>query len=347
MVTSLAGQSIESLSPAEVPVLANSQVLEAHILCVSDAATKGDGNVAKYRLAAMSISYQPGAIMTLEPFTVTRVSLLLTWEDTSLCVGLKGEVQCGSVPIDISLRYDRAKPDRLDFGMEPRKGKLLRISDVSALPQSGGHHLPPPTYTVPEGVCQFDDDLPMSGIHGVFGLKSAVSSTSSGSPASSAARLLELDADVIWEEVLPILKLLAIMDMDGSSSKVLELHEFRLHWKYLHDPEKGTKASTGHVSALLRIRRVTSSEIAQGGGEIGTDIRLQFEEDATGQEIFSGKLLIPANANEKAFDYKDVLMQLVPSHTYKMPLRINLPETILFLISGLGWYGASLSRLLR
>ncbi|KAH6651288.1 hypothetical protein F5144DRAFT_598684 [Chaetomium tenue] len=317
MVTSLAGESLDRLSPAETPPLTDGPLLAAQILCVSEAPTEGDSAGPKYRLAAMSISYQLGTTMTLQPFTVTRMSLLLAWEATTLRVGFKGEVQCGSVPVDISLQYDGAKPDRLDFVMEPRKGNPVRILDVSTLPRGGGHHLPAPTYAVPQGVNRFDE-LQMTGIRGVFRVKLVAS------PTSSSTRLLELDAHVTSNQILTVLE----FPGDGSSGKALKLREFGLHWKYRYDTESEMGVSTGHVFALLAIQQTTVSEVSETDSKLNSDIHVQFERDGAGQEVFSGRLVIDASLTKNAVDCMDVLTQLVPSHTYKIPGNINLPGAI-------------------
>lgn len=100
-----------------------------------------------------------------------------------------GQASCGDKPLDITLSYDHASPDRARFVVHPGKERPLYLSNVTA------QGLPAPAYDVPEGCIPFDQAT-ISSISGVYGVVRQDTTPTIG--------ILQFEATVLTDQVLTV-----------------------------------------------------------------------------------------------------------------------------------------------
>ncbi|KAK6352208.1 hypothetical protein TWF730_009038 [Orbilia blumenaviensis] len=301
VVRELTGQSLESLTPSGAPAFADGQSLALRLIFGASTSTGQQTTGTGYTIQTISIQYQAGASLVLQPFTVKSLSLELNWQTINqkrtVTTAIKGIVQCADVPVAIALAYSQSDPSSVKFTMEPTKDQPLAISKLASTT-----NVSEPTYTLPSEVKAFT--VPnLSNISGTIGIKTT-------STPNAKTGLLVLDADVVSDQKI------SILDIDQSIK--IELLYVGIHWHYEAD-----KKSTGSVYAYLRCQ---GSNTQQGSDYTRTDIRVEYTKGSNNEDIYQGKLII-GNA-ETPIEYKDVLNKFLPTTTYKIPSTINVPSTI-------------------
>ncbi|KAF3929512.1 hypothetical protein ABW19_dt0202505 [Dactylella cylindrospora] len=286
-VSDLTGQNLGDLAPGGTPDLSDDSSLGMKITLVRE--TADTDKDTGYSLQSIAIQYQAGATLELPPFAVKELELELKWnkgEDgkTSVNTTVKGTIQIGDVPVGITLSYDKAKPDLLNFSMEEKEDKPLSLSILATATS-----IAVPSYDGPANLQPFDS-AKLSSISGVFSIKSAT---------MAETKLISLDADAVSDQKITILKI------DEKIS--IELHHIGLHWHY----EAG-KASSGSIYAYLRCR---TGDLTADSDYTKTDIRVEYTKSKDGDEIFKGTLQI--SDAELSVEHKDALAHFLPESSGK------------------------------